>query len=73
MCLLGPEGLGGLGQDGCTRGGGSQMHMEGTFAGADHLQHHLCSPPGVQPRLLVQETLLLHLFFLQQSPAHIAE
>lgn len=43
VCLLGPEGLGGPGTgDGCTRG--SQMHTEGTFAGADHLQHHLCSP-----------------------------
>lgn len=35
-----------------------------TFTGADHLQHHLSSPTGVQPRLLVQDLLLFHLFFL---------
>ena len=70
-----PAGSRGAGRAGDRTGvlEGSQMHMEGTFAGADHLQHHLRSPPGVQPRLLVQETLLLHLFLLQQSPAHVAE
>ena len=70
-----PAGSRGAGRAGDRTGvlGGSQMHMKGTFAGADHLQHHLRGPPGVQPRLLVQETLLLHLFLLQQSPAHVAE
>ena len=49
------------------------MHVQGTFAGTDHLEHHLRGAPVVQPRLLVQEPLLLHLFLLQQSPAHGAE
>ena len=43
------------------------MLVEGTFAGTDHLQHHLRGPSVVQPCLLVQEPLLLHLFLLGQS------
>lgn len=36
----------------------------GTFAGADHLEHHLGSPAVVQARLLVQQPLLFHLLLL---------
>ena len=36
-----------------------------TFAGADHLQHHLCSPAVVQAGLLVEKPLLLHLLILE--------
>lgn len=49
--------------------GGAECLCEGTFAGTDHLKHHLRSPPVVQPCLLVQEPLLLHLFLLGQSQA----
>lgn len=51
----------------------SRMLVEGTFAGTDHLQHHLRRPSVVQPCLLVQEPLLLHLFLLGQSQAHGAK
>lgn len=37
---------------------------DGTFASTDHLQYHLGGTPVVQPRLLVQEPLLLHLLLL---------
>ena len=36
-----------------------------TSAGADGLQHHLCSPAAMQPGLLVKQLLLLHLLLLQ--------
>lgn len=48
-------------------GGGRRGARGGTFAGTDHLQHHLRGPTVVQPCLLVQEPLLLHLLLLWQS------
>lgn len=37
-----------------------------TFAGADHLQHHLCGPAVVQPGLLIKHLLLLHFLLLRE-------
>lgn len=71
---LGTRGVGGQGergQEGVLRR--TRVHGEGTFAGTDHLEHHLRGAPGVQPRLLVQQPLLLHLFLLGQSQARSAE
>lgn len=53
--------------------GWGRCPWEGTFAGADHLEYHLGGSPVVQPRLLVQEPLLLHLFLLRQGRAHGAQ
>lgn len=38
-----------------------------TFAGTDHLEHHLRSASVVQPGLLIQHLLLLHFLFLQEE------
>lgn len=35
-----------------------------TFAGTDHLQHHLGGSTRVQPGLLIQDLLLFHLLLL---------
>lgn len=50
-------------------GGNSAGQGIVTFTGADHLQHHLSGAAGVQPRLLVQDLLLFHLFFLSNTHA----
>ncbi len=44
-----------------------------TFRGTDHLQHHLSGPTGVQPRLLIQDLLLFHLFLLRSNTHTHAE
>lgn len=51
-------------------GNGSVCGIDATFAGADHLQHHLGSATVVKSGLLVQEPLFLHLFFLHRSERH---
>lgn len=49
---------------------GTVDHVIVTFTGTDHLQHHLSCATGVQPRLLVQDLLLFHLFFLSNKHTH---
>lgn len=43
---------------------GRHVNRLPTFAGTDHLKHHLCSTSIMQSRLLVQHLLLLHFLFL---------